>query len=69
MRQWGDTKDHTYYITEFGALRRKNDETIIEFSKCFNKMYGRIPTEIKTSKTSAKLTYANAFEHELSLHL
>ena len=20
MRQWGDTKDHTYYITEFGHL-------------------------------------------------
>ena len=31
MRQWGDTKDHTYYITEFGALRRKKDETISYF--------------------------------------
>ena len=38
MRQWGDTKDHTYYITEFGALRRKKDETIADFSKRFNKM-------------------------------
>ena len=38
MRQWGDTKDHTYYITEFGALRRKKDETIANFSKRFNKM-------------------------------
>ena len=28
MRQWGDTKDHTYYIIEFRALRRKKDETI-----------------------------------------
>ena len=43
MRQWGDTKYHTYYITEFGALRRKKDETIADFSKRFNKMYGRIP--------------------------
>ena len=43
MRQWGDTKDHTYYITEFRALRRKKDETIADFSKRFNKMYGRIP--------------------------
>ena len=42
MRQWGDIKDHTYYITEFGALRRKKDETIAVFSKRFNKMYGRI---------------------------
>ena len=31
MRQWGDTKDHTYYITKFGALRRKKYETIADF--------------------------------------
>ena len=69
MRQWGDTKDHTYYITEFGALRRKKDETIAYFSKIFNKMYGRIPAEIKPSETSVKLTYANAFDNEFSLLL
>ena len=69
MRQWGDRKDHTYYITEFGDLRRKNDETISAFSKCFRKMYGRIPAKIKPSETSAKLTYTNAFDHEFSLHL
>ena len=69
MRQWGDTKDHTYYITNFGALRRKEDETIADFSKRFNKMYGRIPTKIKPSETSAKITYANAFDHEFSLLL
>ena len=51
MRQWGNTKDHTYYITEFDALKRKKDETIADFSKHFNKMYGRIPTEIKLSET------------------
>ena len=69
MRQWGDTKDHTYYITEFGALRRKKDETIADFLKRFNKMYGRIPAEIKPLETSTKLTYANAFDHEFSLLL
>ena len=66
MRQWGDTKDYTYYITEFGALRRNKDETIADFSKRFNKMYGRIPVEIKPSENSAKLTYANAFDPEFS---
>ena len=69
MRQWGDTKDHTYYITEFESLRRNKDETITDFLKRFNKMYDRIPTEIKPSETSAKLTYANAFDHEFSLRL
>ena len=69
MRQWGDTKDHTYYIIEFGALRRKKNETIADFLKRFNKMYGRIPAKIKPSETSTKLTYANAFDHEFSLLL
>ena len=69
MRQWGDIKDHTYYITGFGALRRKNDETIADFSKRFNKMYSRIPVEIKPTETSAKLTYVNSFDHEFSLLL
>ena len=32
-------------------------------------MYGGIPAEIKPSETSAKLTYANAFDHDFSLLL
>ena len=32
-------------------------------------MYGRIPEEIKPSETSAKLTYANGFDHEFYLKL
>ena len=63
MRQWGDTKDYSYYITEFGSLKRKKDEAVGDFSKRFNKMYSRIPAEIKPSETSAKLTYANSFDH------
>ena len=69
MRQWGDTNNHTYYITQFGALKRKKDETIAYFSKRFNKMYGRIQTEIKPYETSAKLTYAISFDHAFSFHL
>ena len=47
----------------------KKDETIADLSKHFNKMYGRIPTKINPSKTSAKLTYSNSFDHKFSLHL
>ena len=69
MRQWGDTKDYLYYITEFGALKRKQGETIIDFTKRFNKMYSKILAEIKLTETSAKLTYANSFDVEFSLLL
>jgi hypothetical protein len=27
LRQWGEKKDHLYYLTEFGALRKKASET------------------------------------------
>jgi hypothetical protein len=69
IKQWGDRRDYLYYITEFGALKRKNGESISDFSKRFNKMYGRIPDEIKPTEASAKLTYANAFDAKISLLL
>ena len=69
MRQWGDTKDYLYYIIEFGVLKRKKKETIIDFSKHFIKMYRNILAEINPSETSTKLTYANSFGYEFSLLL
>jgi hypothetical protein len=58
-----------YYITDFGALKRNNGESILDFTERFNKMYGRIPDEIKPTEASAKITYANAFDAELYLLL
>jgi hypothetical protein len=47
LRHCGDKKDFLYYITEIGALKREEGESILDFSKRFNKMYNKIPTEIK----------------------
>lgn len=69
MKQWGDKKDCLYYIIEFGALRRINGESVFDFSKRFNKMYNKTPSDIKPTKTFSKITYANAFEFEFSLIL
>jgi hypothetical protein len=69
INQWGYRTDYRYYITEFGALKRKNGESISDFTKRFNKMYGIIPYEIKPTEASAKITYANAFDAKLSLLL
>ena len=65
----GDTKGHIYYITEFGALQRKKKESVIYFSKRFNKKYNKIPAEINPSETSTKLTYASSFDSKFSLLL
>jgi hypothetical protein len=69
IKQWGDRRDFLYYITEFGALKRKNGESISDFTKRFNKMYGRIPDKIKPTKAFTNITYANAFDAEFSLLL
>jgi hypothetical protein len=47
LRHWGNKKDLLYYITEFEALKREEGESISDFSKRFNKMYKKIPVEIK----------------------
>ena len=69
MKQWGDTKYYLYYQTEFHALKRKKGEAVGYFSKRFNKMYSKIPAEIKPTETAAKLAYANSFNPEFSLLL
>jgi hypothetical protein len=69
LRQWGDKKDFMYYMTEFGLLKRKEEEFVSDFSKRFNKMYNRIPTEIKPSEASAKITYSSTFDPDFCLLL
>jgi hypothetical protein len=69
LRQWGDKKDFMYYMTEFGSLKRKEGESVSNFSKRFNKMYNKIPAEIKPSEASAKITYASAFDPDFFLLL
>jgi hypothetical protein len=69
LKHWAHKKDFLYYIIEFGALRRNQGESIPDFTKRFNQMYGKILEEIKPSETSAKITFANAFDAEFSLFL
>jgi hypothetical protein len=69
LRQWGDKKDFMYYITKFGSLKRKEGESVSDFSKRFNKMYNKIPVEIKPTEASAKITYASDFDLDFCLLL
>jgi hypothetical protein len=69
IKQWGDRRDYLYYITKFGALKRNNGESISDFTKRFNKMYGRIPDDIKPNEAFTNITYANAFNAYFSLFL
>jgi hypothetical protein len=58
-----------YYMTEFGSLKKKEGEFVSNFSKRFNKMYNKIPIEIKPIEASAKISYANAYDPDFCLLL
>jgi uncharacterized small protein (DUF1192 family) len=69
LRQWGDRKDYMYYMTEFGSLKKMEGESVSDFSKRFNKMYNKIPAEIKPSEASAQISYAGTFDPDFCLVL
>jgi hypothetical protein len=58
-----------YYITDFRSLKIKEGESVSDFSKRFNNMYNKIPAKIKPTKSSAKITYASAFDPDFYLLL
>ena len=58
-----------YYMKEFGSLKRTEGESVPDLSKRFNKMYNRIPAEIKPLEASAKITYSSAFDPNFCLLL
>jgi hypothetical protein len=69
LRQWGERKDHLYYLTKFGSLRKTSLEIVMEFIQRFNKLYNKIPAEVKPSQPAAKVTFAGAFEPDFALLL
>jgi hypothetical protein len=69
LRQWGDRKDFMYYMTEFGSLKKLEGDSVSDFSKIFNKMYNKIPAEIKPSEASAQISYTGAFDPDFCLLL
>jgi len=55
-------RDHLYYLTDFGSLKKKANESVFEFNRIFNNLYNKIPIDIKTSKPTTKVTYVGEFE-------
>jgi hypothetical protein len=69
LKHWGERRDLLYYISEFGNLKREDGESVSDFIKRFNKMFGKIPAEIKPSDASAKITFSAAFDSDFCLIL
>ena len=69
MEKWGEKKDHQYYLSEFSSMKKKNSESVNDFNKRFNKMYNRIPDDIRPSQAAAKVAYAIAYDPDFAMIL
>jgi hypothetical protein len=47
-------------------LRKKTFELVLEFIQRFNKIYHKIPTEVKPSQLAAKVTFAGEFDSDFA---
>jgi hypothetical protein len=69
IRQWGERRYYLYYLTEFGALRKKNSKSILEFTQRFSKLYNKISVEVKPYQPATKVTFARDFDLDFTLLL
>lgn len=69
MRKWGEKHDQLYYLNEFGSINDKNKNTLEEYNNIFNKVYNKVPVDIKPSQETAKLTYIGSFEPGFAMML
>jgi len=56
-------------LTEFGALRKNNFESVLKFTHRFNKLYHKIPAEVNPSQPVEKVTFAGDFEPDFAILL
>ena len=56
-------------ITDFGSLKKKIGDSVVDFNKRFSKLYNKIPANRKPSQPEAHVTYAWAFELDFAMML
>jgi len=50
-------------------LRKKNLESVLEFTQRFNKLYNNTPAEVKPSQPVVKVTFVGEFDPDFALLL
>ena len=67
--KWEDQKNLKQYLSQYHSIRRKESESIQEFSDRFMKVHNSIPAQFKPPIGSTQLQYAESFNGEFSLWL
>jgi hypothetical protein len=69
LRKWGEMKDHLYLLTEFGSLKKKQNESALDLIQIFNKIYKKILVDVNPSQPATKFTFVGSFDPDFSLLL
>jgi hypothetical protein len=65
----GKERESLHYLTEFGSLKKRYNEPIVDFNRRFNKLYNKIPRDINPLQQVDKVTYVGDFDAEFSMVL
>jgi hypothetical protein len=69
LKHWDENKSLDFYLADFCALRREEDEVLYVFNRRFYNIYHDMPLEIHPTETVAMVYYVMAQHSDLVLLL
>jgi hypothetical protein len=64
-KRWGDQKEHRFQLNALMNIRKKENETMVEFNTKFNNLVKNIHRDIKPKDAAILIHYLDAFEGEI----
>jgi hypothetical protein len=64
-KRWGDQKEHRFQLNALTTIRKKENETMVEFNTKFNNLVKSIHRDIKPTDAAILIHYIEAFEGEI----
>jgi hypothetical protein len=65
LERWGDKQDISFILRNFTNIKKKENETVLEFNTRFTKAYHRIPTALRPNTDYALISYLEKFDGNL----
>jgi hypothetical protein len=64
-KRWGDQKEHRFQLNAITNIKKKENETMLEFNTKFNNLVKDCHKDIKPSDAAILISYVQAFEGEI----
>ena len=64
-KRWGDQKEHRFQLNALTTIKKKENETMLEFNTKFNNLVKGLHRDIKPSNAAILIYYIEAFEGEM----